>query len=416
MSYAKKTSERNNMATAELFSLALGLEGPWHVSDVKFDPANRRLDLTIDFKRGSHFSCPECGKSGCAVHDTNTRTWRHLDFFQHQAYLTARVPRIECEKCGVKQVAVPWARPGSGFTLLFEIFALLLAQEMAIVPLAEILRVHPDSLWRILGHYVEKAVQQADLSGLTHAGIDEIAKKKGHEYVTVFGDLRKSKVVYVADTRDSSVIEAFADYLKSKEVPSEQIRHFCLDMWPAYLKGLEEHFSQSQLVFDRYHLMAKANSAVDMVRRQEAKEHVELKKTRYIWLKRKYKLSKEEETKLASLKRLNLKTARAHAIIESLREIWDATDKSEARFLLKKWYFWATHSRLEPIKEFAKTVRNHWEGILNVFDCYITNGIIEGLNNKIKTAMKRAYGFKTFEYLRTIIFLVAGKLALPTLS
>ena len=120
------------------------------------------------------------------------------------------------------------------------------------------------------------------------------------------------------------------------------------------------------------------------------KEHVELKKTRYIWLKRKYKLSEEEEVKLASLKRLNLKTARAHAIIESLWEIWTAADKSEARFLLKKWYFWATPSRLEPIKEFAKTVRNHWEGILNVFDSYITNGIIEGLNNKIKTAMKRA--------------------------
>lgn len=260
------------MATAELFSLALGLKEPWYVSDVKFDPVNRRLDLTVAFKRGTHFSCPVCARSGCAVHDTNTRTWRHLDFFQHQAYLTARVPRIECTECGVKQVAVPWARPGSGFTLLFEILALLLAQEMAIVPLAEILRVHPDSLWRILGHYVDKAVQQADLTSLTDAGIDEVAKKKGHEYITVFGDLRKSKIVYVADTRESSAIEAYADYLESKEVPSEQIRHYCLDMWPAYLKGLEEHFIQSQLVFDRYHLMANANLAVDMVRRQEAKE------------------------------------------------------------------------------------------------------------------------------------------------
>ncbi|GEM_PF-1964662 len=188
-----------------------------------------------------------------------------------------------------------------------------------------VLHVHPDSLWRILGHYVDQAVQQADLSSLTDVGIDEVAKKKGHEYITVLGDLRMSKVVYLADTRESSAIEDFADYLK-------------------------------------------------------------------------YKLSQEEEAKLASLKRLNLKTARAHAIVESLRETWNATDKNEARFLQKKWYFWATHSRLEPIKEFAKTVRNHWEGIPNVFDGYITNGLIEGLDNQIKTAMKRAYGFKSFAY------------------
>jgi len=404
------------MATNELFSLALGLEEPWHVTDFKFDPEKRRLDLTIDFTRGAHFSCPECSKSNCAVHDTNSRTWRHLDFFQHQAYLTARVPRIQCPDCGVKQVVVPWARPGSGFTLLFEIFVLLLSQQMAIAPLAELLHVHPDSVWRILGHYVDQAVQDTKLSELTQVGIDEVAQRKGHEYITVFGDLKQSKVVFVADTRESETIKTFADYLKSQKVPFEQIHDFCLDMWPAYLKGLEENFPNSQLIFDRYHLIAKANGALDKVRSEEAKEHVELKKTRYLWLKNGTNLSKKEKAKLTSLKQLNLKTVRAHAIVESLKEIWTAKDKEEARFLLKKWYFWATHSRLNPIKEFAKTVRNHWEGILNGFKCYITNGVIEGLNNKIKTAMKRAYGFKTFEYLRTIIYLVAGKLALPTLS
>ena len=404
------------MATNELFSLALGLEEPWYVSDFQFDPEKRRLDLTIDFRRGSRFKCPECSKSGCAVHDTNTRTWRHLDFFQHQAYLTARVPRIECPECGVKQVAVPWSRPGSGFTLLFEIFTVLLSQEMAIAPLAVLLHVHPNSVWRILGHYVEQAVKDTNLSGLMQVGIDEVAQRKGHEYITVFGDLKQSKVVFVADTRESETIKAFADYLQSKQVPSQQIHHFCLDMWPAYLKGLEDHFKNSQLVFDRYHLIAKANMALDKVRSEEAKEHVELKKTRYLWLKNRTNLSKKEKAKLTSLKQLNLKTVRAHAIVEALKQIWTANDKSEALFLLKRWYFWATHSRLEQIKEFAKTVRNHWDGILNGFDCNITNGVIEGLNNKIKTAMKRAYGFKTFEYLRTIIYLVAGKLALPTLS
>lgn len=403
------------MITTELFSSALGLEEPWHVADVQFDPKKQRLDLTLDFRRGAHFSCPECQKPDCCVYDTNTRTWRHSNFFQHVAYLTARIPRIQCPDCGIKQVVVPWARPESGFTLFFEIYTILLAQQMAIAPLAKLLQVHPDSVWRILGYYVEQAVKETDLNAMTRVGIDEVAKKKGHEYITVFGDLSRSRVVFVADSRESKVIKAFHHYLLSKPVDPKQISHFCLDMWPAYLKGLEDHFKSSQLIFDRYHLMAKANLALDQVRREEAKDHEELKRTRYLWLKNKSKLSKKEQKKLTSLKQLKLKTARAHAIIESLREVWDSSEKAEAQALLKTWFFWATHSRLEPIKELAKTVRNHWDGILNFFDCKISNGIIEGLNNKIKIAMRRAYGFKTFEYLRIIIFLIAGKLALPTL-
>jgi len=400
------------MANTELFALALGLTAPWYVQDITFDAEAHRLDLDIDFHAGSKFTCPSCKRTGCGVYDTQKRTWRHLDFFQHQAYITARVPRTHCPACGVKLVDVPWARAGSGFTLLFEILALTLAQNMAIRPLARLLQIHTDSLWRILGHYVHDAVKTMSLTELEQVGIDEIAMKKGHHYLTVFGDLAQSRVVYLAEKRESTVIQQFHDFLTARGLDPAQITHFCLDMWPAYLKGLEDNFAGSTIVFDRYHLMAKANLAVDLVRRQEAKERKELKSTRYLWLKGQTKLSKKEKEQLESLSQLNLKTSRAKRIIDSLRLLWECKEYDQAQRFLKKWYFWATHSRLTPIKEFAKTVKAHWTGILNFFRSPITNGIIEGLNNKIKVAMRRAFGFKTYRYLTTIIIcLVAGKLA-----
>ena len=115
------------MRDTDLFQLALGITSPWFVASSAFDAPKRRLDIQLDFKAGSRFDCPECKAAGCPVHDTVEKQWRHLDFFQHQAILTARTPRIDCTKCGVRLVTVPWARPGSGFTLLFESFAMALA-------------------------------------------------------------------------------------------------------------------------------------------------------------------------------------------------------------------------------------------------------------------------------------------------
>jgi transposase len=402
------------MSTKELFSIALGLEEPWFVKDLNFDPEKRRLDIVLDFTKGSKFSCPECGVQNCQIHDTKERTWRHLDFFQHQAFLTARVPRVNCTTCGVKQIQVPWARKNTGFTLLFEIMILNFAQFMAVEPLSVMVKVHMDSLWRILSHYVEQAHSTIDLSQMANIGIDEFSKKSGHHYITVFGDLDESRVVYISDGRKSDAIHQFADFLEQKGINTSQIKEACTDMWPAYLKGLQERFPQTTLVFDRYHVMTMINQAVDLVRRNESKEQKVLKHTRYIWLKNQIHLTRKQMEEVATLSKLDLKTFRAYRIKEALRQLWACKNKNEAELYLKKWYFWATHSRLSPIIEFAKTVKEHWSGILNYFHSRITNGIIEGINSKIKTAMKRAYGFKTFAYLRTIVYLVAGKLALPT--
>ena len=167
------------MRDIDLFQLALGLVPPWMVADAKFDADKKRLDIEIDFKTGGRFACPECGKHDCPVHDTVKKTWRHLNFFQHEAFLHARVARIDCPDCGVRLVNVPWARPGSGFTLLFEAFVMTLVKDMPVAAAARLVGEHDTRLWRVVLHYVETAVARMDLSELRRVAIDETAAKRG---------------------------------------------------------------------------------------------------------------------------------------------------------------------------------------------------------------------------------------------
>jgi len=395
-----------------LFSLALGLAKPWRVVDLKFSKEEGRLDLRLDFANGAKFPCPSCGetKEG-EVHDTLDRTWRHLNFFQYETYLHARVPRIRCGKCGVKQVDVPWARPGSGFTLLFELLVLSLSREMSVAAVAELTSEHANRLWRILTHYVERARQAIDLSGFHKLGIDEFAIRKGHVYMTSFGDLEASRVVFLGEGRKKGVIETFIEDLRSRGGNPGQIDVVCCDMWDPYLNGVGTFLKHSQVVFDRFHVMNQMNVAIERVRREEQRDNAALKKSRFLWLKNPKNLTVRQEARLDALKRMDLRTARAYQIKLGLARFWEIAEPAEAVTYLKRWYFWATHSRLRPVIQAARTIKRYWKGIVGFLDARVTNGMVEGLNSKIKTAMKRAYGFKHVGYLRTIIYLVAGRLS-----
>jgi len=393
-----------------LFTLALGLSKPWQVVKVQFSKEVGRLDLKIDFPKGAKLSCPSCEEAECDVHDTKERTWRHLNFFQYETYLHARVPRIRCSRCGIKQVEVPWARPGSGFTLLFEMLVLQLSREMSVAAVAELVAEHANRIWRILAHYVERARRRVDLRDFHVLGIDEFSVRKGHIYMTSFSDLEASRVIYLGESRRKEVVEEFVEDLKQLGANAGQIDVVCCDMWDPYLNGLGYHIPQAQVVFDRFHIMSQINKAIEKVRWMEQKENQALKKTRYLWLRNPKNLTSEQAERLEELKRLDLKTARAYHIKLALARFWELKDPTRAAHYLKRWYFWASHSRLRPIIEVAKAIKRYWNGVVSYTCSRITNGVVEGLNSKIKTAMKRAYGFKHVAYLRTIVYLVAGKL------
>ena len=392
-----------------LFTAALGLQPPWEVSKVDFNPAEGRLDLYISRERGSKHPCPKCG-TNCNVHDTQARTWRHLNFFQYRAYIYCDIPRIKCQTHGVLQVETPWSRPGSGFTLLFEAFMLELSKVMPVNSLAKMVGEHDTRIWRVISHYVEEARHKQDFSKVISVGIDETSSKRGHNYVSIFVDLDESRVIYATEGKDAKTVEAFKDDLQKHNGEPGQVKDICCDMSPAFIKGAAENFPQAAITFDKFHVMKIVNEAVDQVRRQEQLENKYLKSTRYIWLKNPENLTVKQNDKLKSLSKMNLKTARAYSIKLSLQEFWSIEDPAAAAAYLKRWYFWATHSRLEPIKEVAYTIKRHWYGIIEYITSRINNGILEGINSLIQATKRKARGYRNVKNMITIIYLTCGKL------
>ena len=393
------------------------MQAPWQVTKCEFSVEAKRLDIWLDFERGSAFACPECRAVGCKAYDTEELEWRHLNFFQHQAYLHARTPRVECSQCGVKRVTVPWARPGSGFTLLFEAFVMTLVKAMAVLTAARLVGEHDTLIWRIVNHYVESARAAADHSSVSRIGVDETAARKGHDYVSLFVDMDERKVLFATGGKDSATVEAFANDLAVHGGKAESIKEVSMDMSPAFIKGVEAHLPEASVTFDKFHVVKLINDAVDEVRRQERASHPELTKTRYIWLKNPANLTAHQKETLAALNitKSNLKTAKAYRIRLAFQDFY-LEPKQTAEAYFRRWYFWATHSRIQPIIDAAKTIKAHFEGVFRWFDSGINNGILEGINSLAQAAKAKARGYRSNRNFIAIIYLIAGKLpiTLPT--
>ncbi len=400
------------MHDVDLFQAALALEKPWEVVGVEFDAERRRLDLRIDFPKGARFPCPECGRADCPVHDTEPHTWRHLNFFQHEAYLHARVPRVKCPEHGVKQVQVPWARGRSDFTLLFEALVMALVKEMPVKAIARLVDEHDTKIWRVVHHYVDQAVEAQDLGGMKELGIDDTSFRRGQSYVSVFCDLDVSerRAVFVADGRGQETVEQFAGFLGAHGGCPEYIREVCQDMSGPYLAGVRDNLPRAEVTFDRYHVKQKLSEAIDTVRRAEAKEHKQLlKNTRYLWLKRPKNLTPKQLDWLDQLLQHPLNTVRAYEQALRFDDFYEL-DANAAEEYLRRWVQEARATELEPLIEFAEMLESHWQGVIRWHHSRVSNGLLEGLNSLVQAAKRRARGYRSSRNYKTMIYLVAGKL------
>jgi transposase len=392
-----------------LFTLALGLADPWEVVRLNLDAKEKRLDIKVDFPPGSTFPCPECG-AACKVHDASSHTWRHLNFFEHMTYIEARQPRMKCERHGVLTVNVPWARAGSNFTLMFEAFVLELARNgLTVKAIGRMVGENDTLIWRMLEHYVDEARARADFGGVTSVGVDETSRQKNHVYITVFADMLASKVLFVTEGKDHATVAAFKGDLVAHGGAVDNVTDFSLDMSQAFIKGILDEFPKAHLTFDRFHVVQLMNDAVDEVRRKEQKDHPELKGTRYDWVKNELDVEPGSKPHFDALRTSKLATARTYHIKTMLQELYEQpADEAEAWFA--RWYFWATHSRLEPVIRVAKTLKSHQAGVLRWFASGLSNGLLEGLNSLIQAAKARARGFRSARKMKTIIYLLLSKL------
>jgi len=395
-------------------SLALGLQSPWQIKTVEFKPEpddkQLALHLHIDFAKGSRFRDEE--GNDCPVHDTVSRQWRHLNFFEHPCYLHCKVPRIKTPTGKVVTVQVPWARKGSGFTLLFEAYAMaLIENEMPINKAAKLLAVYPQRLWNCFNHWVENAHLADDLRDIEKLGFDETSTRRGHHYITLAVDLDEARVVYATEGKGKDTIHSAKDHLKLKKVNPRQIKQLSMDMSPSFISGALEAFPKASITFDRFHVVKLLNQAMDKVRRSERKEHEALKGHKYTFLKNKSNLSEEKQAQLETFITIYPVLGEAYRMKETFNLLWEMDDEQKASEYIDLWCDYAMHhAGIPAFATFAKTVKSHKSGILNYVKTRITNGVLEGINNKIQLAKRRARGYRNISNLINMVYFICGKL------
>jgi len=410
---------RGGMNQNSLFESGLGLSFPWKVVRSELEEGgsgSKFLCVDIEVEPGSLMPCPCCGKL-CPLYDHEVKRWRHLNFWQHVTYLSARVPRVQCCEHQVRQVKVPWARPESGFTLMFEAFVMALAREMPVAAVAEMMAEHDTRLWRVVRHYVAQAHGRQDWSGVQAVSIDETATRKGHRYATVVVEIdpdkeQQARLLFMTAERSAASVGQFVGAMPEHGATAEQVQMATIDMSAAYKKGVTEHLPKARLVFDRFHVMQLAGNALDEVRKQLHRNGADVKGALWALRGNESRLSEEQFQLRQDLCARHKELGRAMALRESLQETWQWPGVVSAGFHLKSWCSWAARSRLAPFKKLAQTIKSHWEGILAYFPHCITSAAIEAINGIIQTARRRARGFRNFENLKAISYWMAGRLDL----
>jgi len=311
----------------------------------------------------------------------------------------------------VKTVQVPWARQGSGFTLLFEAFAMLLIEyEMPINKVGSTIRVEPHRVWRVFNHWVEKGVKKDDLSTVTQIGIDDTSSKKGHNYVTVNVDLEKRRVVHVCEDRGMEAIAELANVLEEKGGDPNAITKVAIDMSPSYISGVQTSLPNAQITFDKFHIVAKLSEAMNEVRKLESKGNQLLKGHKYTVLKNYNKLGASKQDELDYLLMMYPRLGEAYRLKTMFNDFWDIKDEMEAITYLTFWCDMVNDTDIFPFKRFVKTLQAHWSGIINYIKFRINSGVMEGINNKIQLAKRRARGYRNIRNYINMIYFIAGKM------
>ncbi|MEA4860905.1 MAG: ISL3 family transposase [Sphaerochaeta sp.] len=422
----------------KLFALGLNIEEPWRITSIEMEPAKKNpslmeLHIKIDFAEGAAFDYPGVEEK-CKVHDTRERTWRHLNFFQYRCYITAKVPRIITPDGKVRTVEVPWARSGSGFTLMMEGVILTLVKHMPVRTVAREIGEHDTKLWRLIDYHVEEALNGQDFSDVSAIGVDEYSHK-GHNYITVFlshpdvvtdeaGRRRqagKARVLFVTEGKDKDAVKRFLSRFEERGGRAEQVKVATSDMIHGYRSAIGESFPDAVVTVDKFHVVKNCSDAVDSTRKRElrckdAAKAKALKETRYIWLKNPDNLTDKQREKLDQLLQVEyLDTVQAYDCRLELQEFYESYRSYDEDMVsaFERLTIRFANSAVMEIRKFAQCLTRNAVEILNYFQTLRTNAILEGFNSKISIIKSRARGFRNMGNFMNMIYFVCGELTLP---
>ena len=415
-------SEEHRFRHDPVLEVVLKLPSFWRIAEVKVTdrpPEELAQDLALSRVRGrvdvrlevqpGDLPCPACRKSAKVDDVRQDRVWEHLPMFDYRVFLHARTPRVNCPEHGVVSVATPWAPPKSGFTYDAEFRMLDLAKEMPVVQVAMNLHIGRHRVERVVSRWVSIWRRRIRMDHVTAIAIDEKAIHKGHRYVSVVSDQDTHDVLFATQGRGAQVLEEFARELRVHGGDPARIAFITMDMNAGYEKGAAEQFPNAEIVFDEYHVVSRMQRAVDEVRREEQRTSPGLQKSRGLLLRNPSDLTHSQQARLAQILPRYRMVGRAYNLRLELQETLDAEPEA-AITALRRWFFRATHSRLDPVIDVAYMIKRHWQGVVRAIQTRLSNAIAEGRNSVIQLAKQRARGFRHVQTFINAIFLVSSPL------
>ena len=379
------------------------------------------LEVEVLPRSNSKPICSSCGQAGPLYDRLKQRRFEFIPLWGFAVFFLYTMRRVNCATCGVTVEQVPWANGKQQLTHSYQHF---LARWAKVLSWQQVARSYHTS-WEKVFSSVEQVVlwglKHRDIEHVESIGVDEIAWRKGHKYLTLVYqiDPKCRRLLWIGEDRKAKTLLRFFHQFGKQR--SENLKHVCSDMWQAYIKVIQKKAPQALHILDRFHIVANLNKAVNDVRAAEHKKMVAdgyeptLKKSRWCVLKRKENLTEKQEIKLKELLSYNLKTTRAYLLKEDFQGFWDYTSAAWAEKYLDRWCTRVMRSKLDPMKKVAKSIRKHKPLILNWFEAkkQFSSGIVEGLNNKAKVTTRNSYGFRTYKCAEIALYHALGNLPEP---
>jgi len=382
------------------------------------------IEVEVHARKNGRAICSGCGRPGPGYDRLQERRFEFVPLWGIAVYFVYALRRVDCPTCKVTAERVPWAEGKSRLTTRYRWFLARWAKRMSWEEVASIFKTSWRNVFKSVKHAVFWGVGHQELGSIEAIGVDEIQWQGGHRYLTLVYQIEEGmkRLLWVAQERTEDSLRRFFQILDDETRLS--IRFVCSDMWQPYLNVIAEQLKHAVHVLDRFHIMKKMNEAIDEVRRGEARRLAEdgyepvLKHSRWCLLKRPENRTEKETVKLSELLQYNLQSVRSHLLREDFQRFWEYVSPSWAVKFLDQWCTRTMRSKIEPMKKIVGTLREHRDLILNWFRAKgkVSAGSVEGLNNKAKLTIRKAYGFRTYEAIEIALYHTLGDLPEPNFT